>query len=154
VSLGERNKIRSKGVYDGAKDPAFERSTTETRMMIRNGVAVLSVGLAFAGSALAQNAPAKKKGGMMTNNAGMTRTHSTRMRAARARATDLAPAAGRHSWQAAMSKRRAIGRSSPATTAASNGRTRASTLYLWSKDQTPADMTGDGFNGIWHVVKD
>jgi predicted lipoprotein with Yx(FWY)xxD motif len=27
-------------------------------------------------------------------------------------------------------------------------------LYLWSKDQKPGDMTGDGFNGIWHVVKD
>src|SRR2546425_7522466 len=27
-------------------------------------------------------------------------------------------------------------------------------VYLWSKDQKPGDMTGDGFNGIWHVVKD
>jgi predicted lipoprotein with Yx(FWY)xxD motif len=27
-------------------------------------------------------------------------------------------------------------------------------LYLWSKGQKPGDMTGDGFNGIWHVVKD
>ena len=27
-------------------------------------------------------------------------------------------------------------------------------LYHWSKDQKPGDMTGDGFNGIWHVVKD
>jgi len=27
-------------------------------------------------------------------------------------------------------------------------------LYLWSKDQKPGDMTGDGFNGVWHVVKD
>ena len=27
-------------------------------------------------------------------------------------------------------------------------------LYLWSKDQKPGDMTGDGFHGIWRVVKD
>jgi predicted lipoprotein with Yx(FWY)xxD motif len=27
-------------------------------------------------------------------------------------------------------------------------------LYSWSKDQKPGDMTGDGFNGAWHVVKD
>jgi len=27
-------------------------------------------------------------------------------------------------------------------------------LCLWSKDQKPGDMTSDGFNGIWHVVKD
>ena len=26
--------------------------------------------------------------------------------------------------------------------------------YLWSKDQKPGDMMGDGFNGVWHVVKD
>jgi predicted lipoprotein with Yx(FWY)xxD motif len=25
-------------------------------------------------------------------------------------------------------------------------------LYLWSKDQKPGDITGDGFNGIWRVV--
>ena len=27
-------------------------------------------------------------------------------------------------------------------------------LYLWSNVQKPGDMSGDGFNGIWHVVKD
>lgn len=26
-------------------------------------------------------------------------------------------------------------------------------LYLWSKDQKPGDMTGDGFNKVWRVVK-
>jgi len=26
-------------------------------------------------------------------------------------------------------------------------------LYLWVKDQKPGDMTGDGFNGVWHVAK-
>jgi predicted lipoprotein with Yx(FWY)xxD motif len=26
-------------------------------------------------------------------------------------------------------------------------------LYTWSKDTKPGDMTGDGFNGAWHVVK-
>jgi len=25
-------------------------------------------------------------------------------------------------------------------------------LYYWSKDQKPGDRTGDGFNGVWHVV--
>lgn len=27
-------------------------------------------------------------------------------------------------------------------------------LYQWVKDQKPGDTTGDGFNGAWHVVKD
>lgn len=26
-------------------------------------------------------------------------------------------------------------------------------LYLWSKDQKPGDMTGDGFNNAWRAVK-
>ena len=27
-------------------------------------------------------------------------------------------------------------------------------LYTFAKDQKAGDMTGDGFNGVWHVVKD
>ena len=26
-------------------------------------------------------------------------------------------------------------------------------LYLWAKDQKPGDMTGDGFNKVWHAVR-
>ena len=26
-------------------------------------------------------------------------------------------------------------------------------LYFWSKDQKPGDVTGDGFNKVWHVVR-
>ena len=26
-------------------------------------------------------------------------------------------------------------------------------LYSWSKDQKPGDMTGEGINKVWHVVK-
>lgn len=26
-------------------------------------------------------------------------------------------------------------------------------LYYWAKDQKPGDMTGDGFNNVWHVAK-
>src|SRR5512141_1509540 len=26
-------------------------------------------------------------------------------------------------------------------------------LYYWSKDQKPGDVTGDGFNKVWHAVK-
>lgn len=26
-------------------------------------------------------------------------------------------------------------------------------LYYWVKDGKPGDMTGDGFNNVWHVVK-
>ncbi len=26
-------------------------------------------------------------------------------------------------------------------------------LYYWSKDQKPGDISGDGFNKVWHVVE-
>ena len=26
-------------------------------------------------------------------------------------------------------------------------------LYFWAKDQKPGDTTGDGFNKVWHVVR-
>jgi predicted lipoprotein with Yx(FWY)xxD motif len=26
-------------------------------------------------------------------------------------------------------------------------------LYLWIKDRKPGDKTGDGVNGVWHIVK-
>jgi len=26
-------------------------------------------------------------------------------------------------------------------------------LYLWIKDKSPGDMTGDGVNKVWHVAK-
>ena len=26
-------------------------------------------------------------------------------------------------------------------------------VYFWVKDTKPGDMTGDGFNGVWHVIK-
>ena len=26
-------------------------------------------------------------------------------------------------------------------------------VYFWVKDAKPGDTTGDGFNGVWHVIK-
>ncbi len=26
-------------------------------------------------------------------------------------------------------------------------------VYTWAKDSKPGDVTGDGFNGVWHVAK-
>jgi predicted lipoprotein with Yx(FWY)xxD motif len=31
---------------------------------------------------------------------------------------------------------------------------RGKPLYRWVKDQKPGDRTGDGVNGVWHVVRE
>ena len=123
-------------------------------MMTRNGIAVLIVGLAFAGTALAQDAPAKKMGGMMTNNAGMTLY--TFDKDAGGKSACNGPCAG--NWPPLMAPGDAKPSGEWSIITRDDGSKqwayKGKPLYLWSKDQKPGDMTGDGFNGIWHVVKD
>ena len=123
-------------------------------MMIRNGIALLIVGLAFAGSALAQNAPAKKTGGMMTNNAGMTLYAFDKDAVGKSACNG--PCAVNWPPFMAGSDAKAAGDWSIITRddGSKQWAYKGKPLYLWSKDQKPGDMTGDGFNGIWHVVKD
>jgi predicted lipoprotein with Yx(FWY)xxD motif len=122
-------------------------------MMIRNGIAVLIVALAFAGTALGQ-APAKKTGAMMTNNAGMTLY--TFDKDAGGKSACNGPCTGNWPPFTAGSDAKASGDWSIITRDDGNKQWayKGKPLYLWSKDQKPGDMTGDGFNGIWHVVKD
>ena len=123
-------------------------------MMIRNGIAVLIVGLAFTGTALAQDAPAKKMGGMMTNNAGMTLY--TFDKDAGGKSACNGPCAGNWPPLMAAADAKASGEWSIITRddGSKQWAYKGKPLYVWSKDQKPGDMTGDGFNGIWHVVKD
>ncbi len=122
-------------------------------MMIRHGIAVLIVGLAFVGTACAQ-APAKKTGGMMTNNAGMTLY--TFDKDAGGKSACNGPCAG--IWPPMMATGDAKASGDWSVISRDDGSKqwayKGKPLYLWSKDQKPGDMTGDGFNGIWHVVKD
>jgi predicted lipoprotein with Yx(FWY)xxD motif len=123
-------------------------------MMIRNGIAVLIVGLAFTGTALAQDAPAKKMGGMMTNNAGMTLY--TFNKDAGGKSACNGPCTG--NWPPFIAGGGAKPSGDWSIITRDDGSKqwayKGKPLYLWSKDQKPGDMTGDGFNGIWHVVKD
>jgi predicted lipoprotein with Yx(FWY)xxD motif len=123
-------------------------------MMIRNGIAVLIVGLAFTGTALAQDAPAKKMGGMMTNNAGMTLY--TFDKDAGGKSACNGPCTGNWPPFIAGSGAKPSGDWSIITRddGSKQWAYKGKPLYLWSKDQKPGDMTGDGFNGIWPVVKD
>jgi predicted lipoprotein with Yx(FWY)xxD motif len=123
-------------------------------MTIRNGVAVLIVGLAFAGAAFAQDAPAKKTGGMMANNAGMTLY--TFDKDAGGKSACNGPCAT--NWPPFMAGSDAKASGDWSIIARDDGGKqwayKGKPLYLWSKDQKAGDMTGDGFNGSWHVVKD
>ena len=123
-------------------------------MMIRNGIAVLILGLAVSGSAFAQDAPAKKTGGMMTDNAGMTLY--TFDKDAGGKSACNGPCAGNWPPLMAGSDAKASGDWSVITRddGSKQWAYKGKPLYLWSKDQKPGDMTGDGFNGVWHVVKD
>jgi predicted lipoprotein with Yx(FWY)xxD motif len=122
-------------------------------MMFCKSVAALIVGLAFAGTALAQE-PAKKMGGMMTNPAGMTLY--TFDKDAGGKSACNGPCAG--NWPPLMAAADAKASGDWSVIARDDGSKqwayKGKPLYLWSKDQKPGDMTGDGFNGVWHVVKD
>jgi len=122
--------------------------------MIRNGIAVLILGLAVSGSAFAQNAPAKKTGGIMTDNAG--KTLYTFDKDAGGKSACNGPCAGNWPPLMAGSDAKASGDWSIITRddGSKQWAYKGKPLYLWSKDQKPGDMTGDGFNGVWHVVKD
>jgi predicted lipoprotein with Yx(FWY)xxD motif len=126
----------------------------EIRMMIRNGIAVLIIGLAITGSAFAQGAPAKKTGGMMTDNAGMTLY--TFDKDAGGKSACNGPCAG--NWPPLMAGGDAKASGDWSIITRDDGSKqwayKGKPLYLWSKDQKAGDMTGDGFNGVWHVVKD
>ena len=122
-------------------------------MVFRKGMAVLIVGLATAGAALAQE-PAKKMGGMMTNPAGMTLY--TFDKDAGGKSACNGPCAA--NWPPLIAAADAKASGDWSIIARDDGSKqwayKGKPLYLWSKDQKPGDMTGDGFNGIWHVVKD
>ena len=125
-------------------------------MKVSNSIAALAaaVGIAVAGAALAQDAPAKKTGGMMTNNAGMTLY--TFDKDAGGKSACNGPCAT--NWPPLMAGADAKASGDWSVITRDDGSKqwayKGKPLYQWSKDQKAGDMTGDGFNGVWHVVKD
>jgi predicted lipoprotein with Yx(FWY)xxD motif len=114
-------------------------------------LAVLAV-TAQAGAALAQ-APAKMTDGVLTNSAGMTLY--TFDKDAGGKSACNGPCAA--NWPPLMAGADAkAGGDWTIVTRDDGGRQwayKGKPVYLWGKDQKPGDKTGDGFNGVWHVVK-
>jgi predicted lipoprotein with Yx(FWY)xxD motif len=121
-------------------------------MKVRTSIAVMFAGLVLAGGALAQDF--KKMGGMMVNGAGMTLYTFDRDTGGKSACNGPCAA----NWPPAMAGADAkasgdwtiITRDDGAKQWAYKGKP----VYTWSKDAKPGDMTGDGFNNVWHVVKD
>jgi predicted lipoprotein with Yx(FWY)xxD motif len=122
------------------------------KMLTRGNLAVCILGLALAGTVYAQ-APAKKTGGILTNNAGMTLY--TFDKDAGGKSACNGPCAT--NWPPLMAGGDAKASGDWSIITRDDGSKqwvyKGKPLYLWVKDKKPGDMTGDGFNGVWHVVK-
>ncbi|MGH8850078.1 MAG: COG4315 family predicted lipoprotein, partial [Casimicrobiaceae bacterium] len=121
-------------------------------MKIRMIAASLVTAVALSGVALAQ-APGKMAGGMMTDSAGMT-LYAFDKDAGGKSACNGPCAANWPPFLAAAGAKASgdwtiIARDDGSKQWAYDGKP----LYHWSKDKKPGDMTGDGFNGVWHAVK-
>lgn len=121
-------------------------------MKFRVGCIALTACLLLAAGAGAQDF--KKMGGVMVNAAGMTLYVFDRDSAGKSACNG--PCAS--SWPPATAPADAkpsgdwtiITRDDGAKQWAYKGKP----VYTWSKDAKPGDTTGDGFNSLWHVVKD
>lgn len=120
---------------------------------IRNLVASLVVAIAVSGIALAQQAPAKMTGGVMTDGAGMTLYAFDKD--AGGKSSCNGPCAAL--WPPLLVTGDAKASGDWSIVARDDGTKqwafKGKPLYHWSKDQKPGDTTGDGFNGVWHAVK-
>lgn len=105
-------------------------------------------------AAFAQNAPVKKMGGVLTNQAGMTLY--TFDRDAGGKSACSGPCATNWPPLIAVADAKPYGEWSIITRdeGAKQWAYEGKPLYLWSKDQKPGDKTGDGFNNLWHAAKD
>ena len=122
-------------------------------MMIRNRIAVLIAGLALAGAALAQDAPAKKVGGIMTNNAGMTIYTFDKDAGGKSACNGTCAS----NWPPLMAGADAKASGDWSIVTRDDGSKqwayKGAPISTFSKDAKPGDTTGDKFKDVWHVIK-
>jgi predicted lipoprotein with Yx(FWY)xxD motif len=123
------------------------------KAMKRTLAAGLWAAIAFSGVALAQSVPAKMTGGVMTDGAGMTLYSFDKD--AGGKSSCNGPCAA--NWPPLVATGDAKASGDWSIVARDDGSKqwafKGKPLYHWSKDKKPGDMTGDGFNGVWHAVK-
>jgi predicted lipoprotein with Yx(FWY)xxD motif len=122
-------------------------------MKIRTIAAGLIAAIAVSGVALAQQAPGKMAGGMMTDSGGMTLYTFDKDTGGKSACNGPCAA----NWPPLTAGGDAKASGDWAIIARDDGSKqwafKGKPLYHWSKDKKPGDMTGDGFNGVWHAVK-
>lgn len=120
---------------------------------IKTIAAGLFVAIALSGIALAQSTPAKMTGGVMTDSAGMTLYSFDKDTGSKSSCNGPCAA----NWPPLVATGDAKASGDWSIVARDDGSKqwafKGKPLYHWSKDQKPGDMTGDGFNGVWHAVK-
>lgn len=120
--------------------------------IIRAITTALFVSLASSGAAFAQ-APAKMAGGVMTDGAGMTLYAFDKDTGGKSSCNGPCAAL----WPPLLVTGDGKASGDWSIVARDDGTKqwafKGKPLYHWSKDQKPGDMTGDGFNGVWHAVK-
>ena len=119
--------------------------------MVKAGIVSLALALATP-FAFAQ-APAKADNGMLVNSTGMTLY--TFDKDAGGKSMCNGPCVTNWPPLAAMADAKTMGDYSVITRddGAKQWAYKGKPLYTWAKDQKPGDKTGDGFNNVWHVVK-
>jgi predicted lipoprotein with Yx(FWY)xxD motif len=100
-------------------------------------------------------APAKMSDGMLTGTNGMTLYTFDRDAAGSGKSVCNGPCAANWPPLMAMDTQAASGDYTMITR--DDGKKqwalKGKPLYFWAKDAKPGDKTGDGFNGVWHIVK-
>lgn len=111
--------------------------------------------IAVTGAAVAQTTPAKYEGGVLVGQNGMTLYTFDKDPASAGKSVCNGPCAGNWPPLAAASDAKPSGDYAVITRddGARQWAFKGKPLYFWAKDQKPGDKTGDGFNNVWHVVK-
>ena len=111
--------------------------------------------LGVVASIASADAPTKYSDGVLTNSSGMTLYTFDKDVAGNGKSVCNGPCAANWPPVMAQDSDKASGDYSIVTR--DDGKKqwafKGKPLYLWAKDQKPGDKTGDGFNNVWHVIK-
>ena len=124
-------------------------------MMFNKTLISLFIAGTLAACSMMQTGPTKVTDGMLTGNNGMTLYTFDRDMAGSGKSVCNGPCATNWPPLMAMDSDKASGDYS--IIMRDDGKKqwamKGKPLYYWAKDMKVGDKTGDGFNGVWHVVK-